>query len=178
MSRTDLPSLSKFLREDDFERVRTAEAELLARRLEAERQANESLDSIDIDSASDIELRAALKELIRRQRKPPPEPVGLDQYSHLPVFLDRAECPRCSPFMEPQLNPETGFRHYVCHDCGGYIAHTDEFKNRGIESATVDHLHMYHFRGVVNRIPAFRELCIPCYRLDWAKRWPDKKCDI
>ena len=168
------PNLSKFLRESDFALVAKAEEEI-------RRASKIDLDTIDIDTASDFELRLVVKELMKLRTPPPPEPVGIDLYSHLPVFLDRAECTRCAQFIEPQLNPETGLRHYICHDCKGFIPHSVEFQNRGIASVTIDHLHMH---AVLNgggreiRVPADRELCLPCFRKDWHKKFPDKPCDL
>ncbi len=140
---------------------------------------------IDIDKieTSDLsELRAMVKALaIEKQGRP--EPIGLDRYSNLPIFLEPPECPRCLPFSELLYDPIKKEHFAVCHDCKQPIPHpTFEFGGRGIESVTVDHMHTHDvqraYSAVAVRIPARRELCLPCFRIDWAKAHPDKPCDL
>lgn len=135
--------------------------------------------AIDPDTATVSELRDLIKELLRKQAAPS-EPLGEDMYSHLPVYFDKPECPRCKPFSESWLDTETGLSYAVCHDCSQPIPHSIEFQNRGIESPTVDHMHLHTVagRGAQFRVPVKRELCLPCFRLDWAKAHPDKPCDL
>lgn len=148
------------------------------------------IDISKIDSCSDVELRAMLKALIASQQTSQ-DPYGVDAFSHLPIFLDKPECPRCLPFTELKWDPATKTHHPLCHDCGEMIPNSIEFQNRGIESVTVDHLHSHTIvpgapgsTGVrfgpppQTRIPARRELCLPCFRIDWAKANPDKPCDL
>ena len=139
--------------------------------------------SVDPETASLDELRSLVKQLLSREAIPALipaiEPLGVDAYAGLPVFLDKPECPRCLPFTEAIRDENGAFA--VCHDCGGAIPHSIEFQNRGIESLTVDHLHLHTVQGSGGRqirIKAIRELCLPCFRLDWAKVNPGKPCDL
>lgn len=151
--------------------VKTAEV-----RSSIQQSAIEAVDSANLD-----ELRAIVKQLLVQQARPAAEPLGVDAYEGLPVFFDKPECPRCKPFAEPRLNPDDGKRYHVCNDCNGMIPASIEFFSRGVESVTVDHLHLHTIKnagGQQIRVPARRELCIPCFRIDWAKVHPEKPCDL
>ncbi len=140
------------------------------------------MGGISVEDASVDELRELVKGLIAAQNKTA-EPLGLDMYSNLPVFLDKPECPRCKPFSEMWKDPISGEPFAVCHDCSQPIPHpTMEFYGRGIESVTVDHLHTHDIQKSYSsasvRTLARRELCLPCFRIDWAKANPGKPCDL
>jgi hypothetical protein len=140
------------------------------------------MGGISVEDASVDELRELVKGLIAAQHKEP-EPKGLDMYSNLPVFLDKPECPRCKPFSEMHWDAEKREYFAICHDCQQPIPHpTMEFNGRGIESATVDHLHTHDiqksYSSAAVRTLARRELCLPCFRIDWAKAHPGKPCDL
>ncbi len=125
-------------------------------------------------------MLALLKERIRsaiwsRLAPPPPpvleptyDPLGIDWLSKLPVYYDPPECPICV-FDESQ-----------CHDCGGTALDPEAPYGAGLESTTFTHLHDHVILGSrgTNRIPARRNLCLKCFRLDWAKAHPDKPCDL
>jgi hypothetical protein len=140
------------------------------------------IDPATIDGVSDSDLRAMFKAFLAEQQGRP-EPVGIDAYSHLPVFLAPPECPRCLPFSEMYFDPVKRENFALCHDCSKPIPHpTWEFGGRGVESATVDHLHTHDIQkasgNTAVRTLARRELCLPCFRIDWAKAHPDKPCDL
>jgi hypothetical protein len=108
---------------------------------------------------------------------PPPEvpkvqiaPIGIDRFSHLPLHYDPPECPICK------------FDEWQCHDCGGSIIDRENSPfGVGMESITVTHMHIHPQHGWTDRtirVPARRKLCLPCFRLDWAKAHPDKPCDL
>jgi hypothetical protein len=96
-------------------------------------------------------------------------PLGIDQRANLPVHYEPPECPLCRA-------PEG-----QCFDCGGRLADPDAPFGTGVESATVTHLHMRTIPdsgGRQIRVLARRKLCIPCFRLDWAKLHPETPCDL
>lgn len=135
-----------------------------------------------IDTANLEELRELVKAMIAAQ-SPRTEELGLDRYSNLPIFLAPPECPRCKPFSEMYFDPDKRENFAICHDCKQPIPHpTWEFGGRGVESATVDHLHTHDIQKRLSkesvRTLARRELCLPCFRIDWAKANPGKKCDL
>ena len=167
-------SRSPFITESEVESVAAAQEELQRNlRIVAPK-------AIDPDTADVEGLRQLVKQLLAKQSAPV-EPLGEDAFSGLPVFFDKPECPRCKPFLESWRDPETGLSHRLCHDCNQPIAHSIEFQNSGVESATVDHLHLHtvlQSKGVQIRVPVRRELCLPCFRLDWAKVNPNKPCDL
>ncbi len=166
--------LSEFISASDLASVEKAEANLKLK----VKSVTPSAD--DVDGASLSELREMLKLLIQKQT-PAVEPIGEDSYSGLPVFFEPPECPRCKPFSESWRNPETGLSHKVCHDCSQPIPHSIEFQNRGLESPTVEHMHLHTVENAGGRqIRAIvrRELCLPCFRIDWAKAHPGKPCDV
>lgn len=174
-------AISPFIKEVDLNIVATAEADLREKVKQAEAE-QVTVFEIDPDTATLAEMRTLLKALLVEKQAKEKEALGIDAYSHLPVFFDKPECPRCQPFSEHWRDPKTGSAYAVCHDCSKPIPHSIEFQNRGIESITVDHMHLHTIngpgRGAQIRVPVKRELCLPCFRLDWAKANPDKPCDL
>ncbi len=168
------PALSEFISASDLASVEMAEAEL------KQKLVGVMPTAADVDAATVDEMRDMLKLLLKKQA-PAIEPLGEDAYSGLPVFFDKPECPRCKPFSESYRDPVSGLSHKVCHDCSQPIPHSIEFQNSGIESATVDHMHLHtvpNAGGRQVRIICRRELCLPCFRIDWAKVHPTKACDL
>ncbi len=168
------PALSEFISASDLASVEMAGAEL------KQKLVSVAPTAADVDAASVSELRDLVKLLIQKQA-PAIEPLGEDSYSGLPVFFDKPECPRCKPFSESWRDPISGLSHKVCHDCSQPIPHSIEFQNSGIESATIDHMHLHtvpNAGGRQIRIIVRRELCLPCFRIDWAKVNPTKACDL
>ena len=146
------------------------------------------IGEVDIDTASLDELRALVKQILERETPLLVErevqisrPLGVDAVSDLPVHFDKPECPRCRPFAEAWREPVSGAAYAICHDCRGPIPHSIEFQNHGIESVSVDHLHLHTVEGSGGRqirVQVKRELCLPCFRIDWAKANPLKPCDL
>jgi hypothetical protein len=140
-----------------------------------------NIENFDVDKASDAEMREAMKVLLAdraRNKAKELEPLGIDGFEGLPIFLDKAECTRCRQFANMRPDAE-GKMHRVCHDCNELIEHNQALGNNGLESITVDHLHIHtvrESRGRQIRIPARRELCIPCFRIDFKKVYPDTAC--
>lgn len=95
----------------------------------------------------------------------------------LPIFQEGAMCP-CKP---------TG--DGLCDDCGKWIPYyrgqhkllggdeegEQKIKSKGFQSHCPTHLHLANIKDTSMRgfFDAFRKLCMECYLIDWAKRYPD-----
>lgn len=151
--------------------------------LEEKKRAFLSPDDIDIDNATDEQLRYLLKHVLKTQREQAAQavqPLGVDQFSGLPVHFEPPECPVCRPFFAQRTID--GRDRYVCHDCVQPIPdiETQEFGATGLQSTSVTHMHMHIVmggRGEQIRIPGRRLLCVACFRLDYEKT-TGKPCDL
>lgn len=96
-------------------------------------------------------------------------PVGIDRFSNLPLHYEPPECPICP-------KEDDG----VCYDCNGTLKDPEAPFGYGVESITVTHVHIRTIpdTGKQIRVPVHRKLCIPCFRVDWAKANPEKPCDL
>ena len=171
--------LSKFIVDNDLD-LPDREQERLDKEL---RQYHEHILRIDPDAASIDEMRELLKMLLaerRVQNKESRGPLGIDNESSLPVHFELPECPLCRTRVGTAKN-DLGELRTRCHDCAGPIEYHHEFGGHGLESETIDHLHLHNISGGGGRqirIPVRRELCHPCYRIDHAKAHPDRICMV
>src|ERR1041385_111695 len=140
--REELPigQLSKLIRPEDLAAHDVNQGRVSAQ-INAAR--NEALD-IDIDQASDDQLRDVVRLLLRERNtriKEEVRPVGIDhssgkEYEGLPVYFEGRECPLCSQF-GTRPDPISGKDRPVCHDCNETIPYYEEHAGHGLESYTV-----------------------------------------
>jgi hypothetical protein len=152
--------------------------------LEAKKRALQNPSDDDIDGASDADLRAMLKLVLKKQREQDAaaaRPLGLDKFSGLPVHFEPPECPVCAPFVA-QRTDEVGRNRYPCFDCDQLIPIEDaqEFGATGLWSSSITHMHMHTVMGGHGeqiRIPGRRNLCLECFRRDY-EATNLKPCDL
>lgn len=176
-SKLGLPieSLSDIISDDAFKAHQEA-VELL----ESKKQEMRDPTSIDIDNASVDDLRFLIKHLMDAKTRTDAiasSPLGIDAYSNLPVHFEPPECPVCLPFT--MRNDEFNRARPVCHDCSEIIPYEKELLGHGVESHSITHAHLHTVAGSGGgqiRIPYRRELCRPCYEIDFkngtGKDWP------
>lgn len=61
----------------------------------------------------------------------------------------------------------------LCDDCGHPIPIYLNMGGSGFESASPGHFHLGKIKDLKAKLPIMRELCGPCYLLDYAKQFPD-----
>lgn len=107
--------------------------------------------------------------------------------SGTPIYEEHG-CPLCEArsklVASAGLNGQKPDGQRVCADCGNVIpteATQYVYKNmggRGFQSHTSDHRHTKSLRGVVGFGDIKRELCLECYRLDFAKAYPGEPLPV
>lgn len=101
--------------------------------------------------------------------------------SRSPVYAPNRE--RMARFVVCPTCPENGIlfaedgRAHCCWDCKAKLDPAREHGN-GYRSQTYDHLHVVEVDGKSAATAAFRELCLECYRIDFAKAYPGVACPV
>lgn len=98
-----------------------------------------------------------------------------------PIKIDPADgpCPHCAAWAAAKYRVfSDGTPARACDDCGLAIPRLPAMDGNGYESQTTHHYHLGKIEGLVTWLPVMRELCPACYRIDYAKAFPNSPVPV
>lgn len=66
----------------------------------------------------------------------------------------------------------------MCDTCGKKIPVYENMGGNGYQSPKIDHMHAEAVAGIRGDRMVRRELCLGCYRAEWAMVYPDTLCQV